>query len=1103
MINFSWVRQVQKDEKNKAVAKAQGAPAPQAQDPVSSALSWVSGAAKTASDIGAKGIDTFFGGTKNLVETAALIPKELTLRNDLTSGKISKDEYNTKIKEAYDKQPFFKLETNKDGLLIQKQMSPGEFLGNIGKGGLDAGLEIAPMTKAANVSIQAGTKFPEVLPQLLKQGATYGGLTAANDTAQTGQVNPLNAGLAVGGSLASFPIVKGAQKLPAFIQSVLGNKADEAAKLADNAAPVAPAPSAPVSENPLTAARSAQIKTTKEDLASEVMLIQRRQKMGQELDKNDLKTLQLAKDMETATDQYAVAKSVRRQLEKKYAPVQKDLTNQLDALEKSGPVTTTKTEAELKAQQQQIKEGDAAVKAEWDAHVAARKADPYKVAAEAVTGGPTNQIEKALPVDQVPTQQGFSQLVDEATSPAAKAADEAARAVAPTPQPKSTEIVAKLPDQVPTKADANATPEDLLNQTRSAAAKQYQTASTKLDAEVAKLQTLKPNTSEYQASQKIIADLTSERTNAQGLMNKTAQAKSMDDLVSQHIDDAKGKANALDYLRTPEHVLEKLGLKEESKFLRASYENYQAQLPKEIDKISGWAKQIDSEENTHIFQFLDGKEIQLTPKEQQIATEVQGYLKDWAKRLGLPEDKQISSYITHIFEKDFINKEFDPDIARLIRDKIPGSVYNPFMQKRLGKMGYKEDLIQALDAYAKRAVRSENMNPALDKLESASRQLDDQSYGYVKNYLKRVNMQPTEPEKLLDNLVKSATGGKINMRPTARASRATRRAVFRATIGGNFGSPIRNLSQGSNTYAELGEKYTTIGYTKLAMGGKKAYDELKEVGIIGNDLVQDRVLSAAKNVTQTADKALYSMFSGAEYVNRGAAYFGAKAKAIANGASEGDAIETAKKVVRDTQFNYGAIDTPVALNTPLAKLFGQYMSYPVKQTEYLLTKAGQKDLAGLTRLTVGSLLFVYTIGKAVGMKPEEILPWNRFQQDGVVSGLTSPVMGVADSAKGRDKYGKDLNPLERAQNFGDKAFTTLFPAGAQIKKTFQGMGAAQSGGMTDAAGKSTYKITPDEATQAVLFGPTSTKSAKDYYNSKSGNGAKKKTTRKRSSTVQR
>lgn len=1021
MINFSWVRQVQKDEKNKAVAKAQGAPAPQAQDPVSSALSWVSGAAKTASDIGAKGIDTFFGGTKNLVETAALIPKELTLRNDLTSGKISKDEYNTKIKEAYDKQPFFKLETNKDGLLIQKQMSPGEFLGNIGKGGLDAGLEIAPMTKAANVSIQAGTKFPEVLPQLLKQGAAYGGLTAANDTAQTGQVNPLNAGLALGGSLASFPIVKGAQKLPAFIQSVLGSKADEAAKLADQA------PLTNTSNRP-----GAEIQTQIEH-ALNAGDTPAAQKIIDTMPPGDLKT---------------------------------GMQGTIDAL-------------------------------------ASTKTNPYKVAAEAVTGGPVNQIEKTLPVDQVPTQQGFSQLVDQATSPAAKAADEAARAVAPEPQPKSTEIVAKLPEQVPAKADVNATPEDMLNQTRSAAAKQYQDASTKLDAEVAKLQTLKPNTSEYQASQKTIADLTSERTNAQGLMNKTAQAKSMDDLVSQHVDDAKGKANALDYLRTPEHVLEKLGLKDESKFLRASYENYQQQLPKEIDKISGWAKQIDSQENTNIFQFLDGKEIQLTPKEQQIATEVQGYLKDWAKRLGLPEDKQISSYITHIFEKDFIKKEFDPDIARLIRDKIPGSVYNPFLQKRLGKMGYKEDLVQALDAYAKRAVRSENMNPALDKLESASQQLDDQSYGYVKNYLKRVNMQPTEPEKLLDNLVKSATGGKISMRPTARASRATRRAVFRATIGGNFGSPIRNLSQGSNTYAELGEKYTTLGYTKLVTSGKKAYDELKDVGVIGNDIIQDRVLTAAKNVTQTADKALYSMFSGAEYVNRGAAYFGAKAKAIANGASEGDAIETAKKVVRDTQFNYGAIDTPVALNTPLAKLFAQYMSYPVKQTEFLLTKAGKKDLAGLTRLTVGSLLFVYTIGKAVGMKPEEVLPWNRFQQDGIVSGLTSPIMSVADSAKGRDKYGKDLNPLERAQNFGDKAFTTLFPAGAQIKKSLQGVGAAQSGGMTDAAGKTTYSITPDEATQAVLFGPTSTKSAKDYYNSKSGNDAKKKTTRKRSSTVQR
>jgi hypothetical protein len=111
---------------------------------------------------------------------------------------------------------------------------------------------------------------------------------------------------------------------------------------------------------------------------------------------------------------------------------------------------------------------------------------------------------------------------------------------------------------------------------------------------------------------------------------------------------------------------------------------------------------------------------------------MQTYLKEWADKLDLPYDKRIASYITHIFEKDFIKKDFDEDLAKIIADKIPGSVYDPFLQERLGKQGYVEDVFRALDAYTKRAVRKYNMDGALESLSKGGERLPLESWNYVK-----------------------------------------------------------------------------------------------------------------------------------------------------------------------------------------------------------------------------------------------------------------------------------------------------------------------------------------------------------------------------------
>lgn len=565
--------------------------------------------------------------------------------------------------------------------------------------------------------------------------------------------------------------------------------------------------------------------------------------------------------------------------------------------------------------------------------------------------------------------------------------------------------------------------------------------------------------------------------------NKSTQVgyPSFEEIIQRSGIDVKTKVNHLDYLRTPDRVLKKIGLEKESKLIRKAYDNYLTELPKEIDKVTAWAKQVSPEANQKIFKYLDGQRVSLSTEELRVANEIKGYLGEWADRLGLPKDKRIANYITHIFEEDFIKKEFDPDIAKLIRDRVAGSVYDPFLEQRLGKMGYVEDTWKALDAYVKRATRKANIDPVLDQMKPVVDGLEESQFDYVKSYIDRINLRPAKEDNLLDNGIKQILGYRFGQRPVARITRGIRQAAYRGTLGLNVGSALRNLTQGVNTYAELGEKYTVIGYTKLAKSILSKSDELERVGVLRNNFIEDRTVSATKKFVENLDKGLFSLFEFAERINRGSAYFGAKAKAIAKGMSEEQAIEYGKDVVRKTQFTFGSVDTPLFLQKDIAKLFTQFQSFNIKQTEFLAEKIQSKDFAGLARYIFGSIAVVATIGEIMGLDIGEMIPFS-----GVATGETKLGQTPAVAAGGvilnrPDKYGNKAENLEDyAKNLWNAA-VPFIPAGSQIRKTYQGIKAGQQGYSATKSGGAKFLVPENRKLQTAVFGQYSTPEAQEYF----------------------
>lgn len=570
---------------------------------------------------------------------------------------------------------------------------------------------------------------------------------------------------------------------------------------------------------------------------------------------------------------------------------------------------------------------------------------------------------------------------------------------------------------------------------------------------------------------------------------------SLDDIIRSSSIPVTEKVGILDYLRTPDRVLRKIGLGDEAKHIREKYDDYLKELPVEIDRITNWSKQVPPESNQRIFKYLDGQPITLTPQEAKVAGEIRTYLQGWADRLGLPAEKRISNYITHIFEKDFIQKEFDPEIAKLIRDRVPGSVYDPFVEQRLGKMGYVEDTWRALDAYVKRATRKVNMDVALEQVKNKAQNLEESQFDYVKSYIDRINLRPTKLDNMVDNSIKQIVGYRFGQRPTAYLTKAGRQAVYRGTLGLNFGSALRNLSQGANTYAKLGEKYTAKGYVDLLKNGTK---ELEDVGVLRDDLIQDRTLSAGKQLLQKMDKGLFFFFETAEKINRGSAYYGAKAKALSEGLNEAQAIEYAKNLVRDTQFTFGSVDTPVALQSDIVKLLTQFQSFTLKQGEFLGEMAAKKDIAGLVRYGLASMAFVYGAGKLIGMEPKDIIPSLRI---GLPPTLKAPVEIGKALMGAPDKYGNIPDTGERIENVANTAIPFI-PAGVQAKKTIQGLNAVGNEGSFSRSGLLQYPIeqTPSNYIRAGLFGKNNLPEAQNYFDNNIRVLSKEQTERYKSST---
>lgn len=604
---------------------------------------------------------------------------------------------------------------------------------------------------------------------------------------------------------------------------------------------------------------------------------------------------------------------------------------------------------------------------------------------------------------------------------------------------------------------------------------------------------LENGTAENKIAETVAPELSKSPNEAIAKLISGPDGKSWQGILKGYIEHAPRvkTANIFSYLGTPEFVLERMGLGKSAEMLQDAKDEALTLKGEFLNKVISWKSEIDAvskdakNANVRIFKFLDG-DSRIKPSMSEAELKVAGEIKDWlshlADRLNLPAENRISNYITHIFERtsEVNPKETvfdDPDLQALM-DQPAKSVHDPFLQARTGKKGYREDTWAALDAYAKRASRKIAMDPALEKMSEEAKKLDGAAYQYITTLSHNINMRPSHVDTLIDNFLKETPGigNRFGQRPIAAITQKTRRVLSRGMYGLNFRNALNNLSQGANTYAKLGEKYTTVGYFKLF--SKMITGDMEDLyrsHVLEDAFVeQDKKLGVYKSALQKLDPKLFAMQRAAETINRGAAYYGAEAQALKKGLSPEQAVKYAKRIVRETQFSFSSVDVPAALNSDLAKTITQNLGYNIKQFEFLKRMAKSKDVAGLIRYSLASFVFMQTIGKIYGMTIDQLIPTVGLGGNPTLS----TIKDIGDVSFGTAQA--------KATAIGDlkTRLAQLLPAGGQIKKTVQGLDTVASGKYKSSSGKTTLFKVPKTAgnyVRAALFGRSALPEAQAYY----------------------
>lgn len=576
---------------------------------------------------------------------------------------------------------------------------------------------------------------------------------------------------------------------------------------------------------------------------------------------------------------------------------------------------------------------------------------------------------------------------------------------------------------------------------------------------------------------------------------------------------------------SPSQVLERWGLRNEAidlhtGILRAeSAVNAANKADSEVLTRIAQGLPNNKEAQRQIVEYLEGSRKTLSAFDQESATAIRQFLDE--KRAGLENlgFKTLDDYFPHVFDAK------DPEVQRIFNSKATGEVSFGNLKQRLSESDdYSRDIMNVLAQYASGYNRKVHLEPALKPLADLPTQVKmaDAESRWIDDYVKQLMGWDQSGAGKGFNSFMDGVLKKVGLESQAGKNHyssvlGTQRMVSAvATMGLNPGTAIRNLTQGINTIANIGPRYSTIGaidgLRALRAGpGSKEWAELQRVGVMEGGVSQNYFDAITKPGVQgrisrgvdTTTKVLMSLIRGTDITLRAQAYYGAKALAAKKGLAGQAAEDFAARRVIDTQFITSRVDMPLAFNGNGVRSLTQLATFSGKQAGFLKrTLVGEEGIIqgkdGKYRLSpkaAGSVLAAVTtaalateaLKPTIGFRETEWIPFYDqiapfFGDDSGDSLYRSPLVRLL-AGDGKSKIGLiDAIQDNKMEKFWGDNWSQIIPMGTQIKKTTEGLATTLSGVSRNSQGNIRYlqDMDFDNTLKASLFGQYSTDAGRNW-----------------------
>ena len=272
-------------------------------------------------------------------------------------------------------------------------------------------------------------------------------------------------------------------------------------------------------------------------------------------------------------------------------------------------------------------------------------------------------------------------------------------------------------------------------------------------------------------------------------------------------------------------------------------------------------------------------------------------------------------------------------------------------QQRKGASGFRtDDIMEIFDSYDKGAIRYISTNPfkknATSIFENTYGSTVDAAKGieakFVADYINDVNGVPGLTEQAINGLFKRVAPGLAERLPTSRpgiyVANKINHAVSVAKLGvWNPSSLFVNLSQNILTFSKTSPESFAKAIADTGKRTKEAKSIWRQL-----DIASQTGLSEAGEYTMSARagdivNGSMALFGWAEKRNREIAALAGYYDGLKSGLNHKQALDSARKLIRETQFEYNVIDTPFMFRGAAGRTLGQFKQYGSK---YIETVAG-------------------------------------------------------------------------------------------------------------------------------------------------------------------